>query len=1083
MEEDFVPDVQETPAPKPSLRDRIKGLKSAPVQEEAPAAPSVPKDKPMSVGGFTENALDDAWDFAKGLFQIIPSAIKSIQQNVPELAKPRNLKFMAQNPGTFFNFDSGAGDKDQLIRGKFRGAIPDTLDAIKDSILKPYQDHGARVLYEKPFTVAADAITVITAGGTQLKNMGKIAEAAGAGEKAAKLIKAGEYLESLPSRASRGAVDNGVKALTGHDLGKEREFLHLKQEERGAEMLKLQDIAKDALPKIDAMNAEEKALFHKARVGGGTAYGVSEELLNQYPKVKTALEAYAPLEKYSSGVYRDRYLLSAEEAEGSLAKKYALENFGDVSSESIAKADQIIKDARATGVRPPMYGPHVWEKGKNPFNADDLLHDMMTGGKNVREGKIGALEALKGAQGYSKDPSVYTRQMVRTAADVEAKARMSERLMQEKGLITAPAGKAAEGMKAEAIPEGIHRKYYEDPIRAEALKNITDPTIKRLLKWEYTGNQNSMLRLYDKFFSVFAKMATRWNPKWVPGNIVGDAFLGALFDADWDAARAAIKTRQLPSQFLSGKVSYVAEDALKKPGIIEGALDRYGDIAGQIDQATRAGILIKSTADKLKRVAADSEAFGQSIGEVLSSTQKFSDVQVGLQRIEENVARRSVTVRARDKELAVLQQREKAISSKLEAMDLQKQLKNREAIEGGKGKIAEAWRQAAEDAPLHVYGSEIQEQRIKEATQGAIAKQGRIEGNAIYGASGQAGFEKGMRVLQDIRQKIVNKTAERNAIVRDIMDDAIKTGELERQVPGLRAQVNIVREGVDRANAVLPSYLNLNGFESKVMGRIIPFYPFVKTMTMLAFRVPFMAPVKSFMWNRLSSFLMQATNDPRLGEYVKGRIPTHVLEDGRTIWMKVTSYSPFEGLSTVRPGGIPLPNMLDPLRNPAVCLGFQFMGGKTVFNVGSLPYGEQAVSLGDGKVERLMSNGMLKQEIPATPLVSGVMHMFPVTQLIESVLSPSRMNKYNWAGIPEPVLNPDGSYKYPKELWERVGSALGVNLQTRSESEIARSDRIESVKAFQALKKAYIKGDADEKELIRNAFEDRARGEYRHRMR
>lgn len=1079
MEETFG-DVPDATTPKPSLRDRIKSLKSAPAQEAAPAAPSVPKEKPMSVGGFTENALDDAWDFAKGLFQIIPSAIKSIQQNVPELAKPRNLKFLAQNPSTLFNFDSSAGDKDQLIGGKFRGAIPDTLDAIKDSILKPYQDHGARVLYEKPFTVAADAITVITAGGTQLKNIGKIAEAAGAGEKAARLIKAGEYLESLPSRAGRGAVDKTVKAVTGHDLGKERQFLHIKQEERGAEMLKLQDIAKDALPKIDALNAEEKALFHKARVGGGTAYGVSEELLNQYPKVKTALEAYAPLEKYSSSVYQDRYLLSAEEAEGSLAKKYALENFGNVSEESIAKADQIIKEARASGVRPPMYGPHVWEKGKNPFNADDLLHDMMTGGKNVREGKIGALEALKGAQGYSKDPSVYTRQMVRTAADVEAKARMSERLMQEKGLITAPAGKAAEGMKAEAIPEGIHRKYYEDPIRAEALKNVTDPTIKRLLKWEYTGNQNAMLRLYDKFFSVFAKMATRWNPKWVPGNIVGDAFLGALFGADWDAARAAIKTRQLPSQFLSGKVSYVAEDALKKPGIIEGALDRYGDIAGQIDQATRAGILIKSTADKLKRVAADHEAFGQSIGDVLSSTQKFSDVQVGLQRIEENVARRSVTVRARDKELAVLQQREQAISSKLEAMDLQKQLKNREAIEGGKGKIANAWRQAAEDAPLHVYGSEIQEQRIKEATQTAIGKQGRLESNAIYGASGQAGFEKGMRVLQDVRQKIVNKTAERNAIVRDIMDDAIKSGELERQVPGLRAQVDIVREGVDRANAVLPSYLNLNGFEQKVMGRIIPFYPFVKTMNMLAFRIPFMAPVKSFMWNRMSDFLLSQTNDPRLPEDFKGRVPLAILEDGRTVWFKMDTYSPVGQLKTERFGDVPIPGMLDLKRNPVIALGYRFLGGKTVFDASTIPYGTEAVLAGDGTRVRFKGNGMLQKEMNQTPMVSGLMHMFPSVQLAESILSPYWTNKYDWAGMPEPIMNSDGSYKYPKELWDRIGNLLGANVQTRKSEDVIRTERIKAVQTMKGYQKAYLKADPDERELIKEAFKDYTRGQYRH---
>lgn len=1051
----------------------------------APVTPAAPKPKPMSVGGFAENALDDAWDFAKGLFNIIPSAIKSYQENIPKIAKGwKDFK-----PSMLFGFDPEGGDKDQIIKGEFTGAIPETLKGIINAVKQPYVEHGARVLYEKPFTVGADAITVLTLGGSQLANMGKIARAAGAGEKAEALIRAGQFLEDLPSKLARGAVDKTVERVTGHDLAKERQFLHIKQEERGAEMLKLQDVAQQNLPVIDALNPEEKALFHKARTGGGTAYGVSEEVLAQNPKVKAALEAYAPLEQFSKEVFTKHGFLNQAEMDEALAKKYSLEHFGDVSKANIAKAAELIDEARATGKRLPMYGPNVGFAGKaaKEFTADDLLHDLMTGGKTVRETKVGALEEMKGAKGYSTDPSVYTRSMVKTAADTEAKARMMDRLLQEKELITAKPGKAAEGFSASSIPEGIGRKYYEDPIRAEALKNITDPTIKRLLNWEYVGKQNAMLRMYDKFFGLFAKMATRWNPKWVPGNIVGDAFLGALFGADWDAARAFIKERNLPGQFLSGKVSYLAEDALKKPNL----LDRYGDIAGQIDQATRAGILVKSTADRLKRVAADTEAFGQSIQEVLSSTQKFSDVQVGLQRIEENVARRSVTVRARDKELALLQQREQALTAKLRAAEqetMNKAAVKRAPAEDAAKAATDQWATQAQKAadtrlehgPLVSLPSEVKAKALQDVARAEGDKLAAIRQEDVLGRVGMKSYEKGMRVLDTIRQKIVNKTAERNAIVRDIMDDMIKQGELDKIVPGLRQQVEIVREGVDRANSVLPSYLALNGLEQRLMGRIIPFYPFVKTMNMLAFRAPFLAPVKTFMWNRFQDFLMTQVNDPRLPEDFRGRVPLAVLEDGRTVWFKVNTYSPVDQLKTAKIGGVPIPGMLDPLRNPAIALGYRLLGGKTIFDASTIPYGTEAVLAGDGSRIRFKDNGMLQKEMNQAPLVGSLMHLFPSVQLAESVLSPFWTNKYSWAGMPEPILKADGSYQYPRELWDRLGNLLGANIQTRSKADIIKQERIKSQQTIKDYMKTYKKADPDERELIIEALRDYQRGLYRH---
>src|SRR5262245_25253108 len=99
----------------------------------------------MSVTGFAENFLDDAWDFAKGLYNIIPATIKSYQQNVPYIAKNAD----ALKPSMLFNWNEKEGE--------FKGAIPETVKGVIEAVKEPYQKHGARVLYEKPFTVGADA--------------------------------------------------------------------------------------------------------------------------------------------------------------------------------------------------------------------------------------------------------------------------------------------------------------------------------------------------------------------------------------------------------------------------------------------------------------------------------------------------------------------------------------------------------------------------------------------------------------------------------------------------------------------------------------------------------------------------------------------------------------------------------------------------------------------------------------------------------------------------------------------------------------------------------------------------------------
>lgn len=220
--------------PKPAKADKAPILSSVPppVQEEPK------KEQPKSVTGFMENALDDAWDLAKGLYEIFPSTIKSYQQNLPYILK--NLD--ALTPGMLVRWNSQGGDKDQIIKGQFEGAIPETAKAMLEAVKEPYVKHGASVLYHRPITAVSDAIGAATLVGGSVKSVGMMSKAAGGGAKAERLIQIGKALEELPGKIARQSIDATVKTATGGawDLAKRRKFLELKGDEMGRKVQRIE---------------------------------------------------------------------------------------------------------------------------------------------------------------------------------------------------------------------------------------------------------------------------------------------------------------------------------------------------------------------------------------------------------------------------------------------------------------------------------------------------------------------------------------------------------------------------------------------------------------------------------------------------------------------------------------------------------------------------------------------------------------------------------------------------------------------------------------------------------------------------
>lgn len=954
-------------------------FEETPIQATAPAKEEPKRSKPMSVYGFGENALNDAFDQLKGIYQLVPTIV-----------------------GEAIKVGKSYKDLPNINTNQFADALGDNTKAMLHAIVEPYQTHGARVIYEKPVTAVSDAIAL---WGMTAKSAGIAGRMAGGVVRAKpitladKVVTMAKTIEELPATLARKGIDTSVLKVTGGkvDLAKRREFLALKAEEMSQVPLKIKSDMATVGKQIEDLNDAEAALFHKWRTQGATV-----QELTSNPKVANALDAWGKTVGEYQTHLKARGLLNDAQIEEVLAKKYAAEVFHSLDDASMAKAREAIKAAEVK----PVYGPSLFDK-KN-WTLDDYVDEALNAQKRGKGGGVGFLEEYKGAEGAISDPRKYIPKHIATFRHVEGKLRFRDRLLQTPELTGAPKG--VKPLEGPPPPGDISKKYYQDQMRWEqASQKFTDPTIKRLLQMEVpvaAGPLKTVLRVYDRILDLFRKTATVLNPRWYLGNAVGDAVLGTLAGSEWRQAQKLAEMGHLPPQ-VATKFGPTGE--VTGAG---GVLEKASEIGNSVDQATKAGIVVKEVGRRLKETGVSAEASMEAMESVLKSTQQFSDVQVEMQLLQEQIARSSDKVRRLDN---VIQRYEKHENAALNKMN-------------------EAYR--AKNTPLkeQIYREEV----------------------------------------MPLRQRVTNLQAAKDAIVRDISDHMAKNGALEAKIPGLRQQNNIVRGAVERANAFLGDYVGMDGFEKGVMRRLIPFYAWSKAMTMLAFRIPFLSPVKSFLWHRYAKAMLSMAGDPEMPEWTQGSVPVFARANGDLVWLRLGSYSPFSGLRTSKVGNVPVPSSLNLFESsPLFAVAFKVHGGKTIFDKGTMPYaGEDLVSIGDGTVYKWKGNGEIEKSIAQAPLVSSVAHMFPVTQFLEEALLPFKVNKYGWHGFPEPTYNPDGSYRYPREWWERLAGAGGIGLQSRSKESIIRSKKMAEKEALDSMKRAWRKADADERVLIQEAIRD-----------
>lgn len=997
-------------------------------KQEAPqeAKPAVGK----SLGGFAENLIDDAFQTVKGIGEGIIMSFYRSGKAAKDIWNDRDYwGKLAENP--------------QLLTTELKK----TGNAVVDAITEPYREHGADVVYHRPVGTLLDLATIVSLGGGSVAKMGKMAGNT-------KLEKLGRAIAESPGKvANKLLIDPAFKAV-GIDRAKRAKALEISAHEKAKAAIKAENDKIAFIDKVEALDDAEAALWHKYRSQGG---GAAE--LAASPKVKEALEAYRNWKEGEvQKVLKERGLIDDARIRGALEKKLAHEMGWGVGDEARAKAGKIIDDLEVK----PVHGQSIHERLKDDRGYVEAFIDDFLGTPDIdKGGKVGPLERYSGAAGAITDPRKYVRMEVKRFRELEARLNTFERYMQQPGWIKA-AG-PGESMFGNRAPDPIFKKYYEDKARvqsailnelkdkygfdkaadmirgdAETLQRmksastlVADKTIRRILQGEFYrqgGGLGAMLKVYDRLLSMFKTSATVLNPKWYTGNVIGDALLMQLAGVTFgDAARAKRFASIMPTVarskgMLKDATTGVLEDVA--PAIAK-KLETAAEWTAQVDNFARAGIISKTVRNKLIATGTNFFELEGALKGVLQSPLRLSEMEVQIQLLMEEAVRKVPMVGKIDKEIA----------AKVRKFD-----KAQEYLKG---------KQPVIDP---VYG---------QVTKGAKSKVSQAKVTATNEGLEKLGAE--IEALQ----------AQKQAIIADYADDMIQAGRLDKAIPGIREQAAIAQEGINRANAFLGDYLGLGPIEQGIFRRVVPFYVWGKAMTMLAFRLPFIAPGATFAWHKYAAAMATMHNDDDLPDWMSGYIPVFAKQDGGQVWAKMTSMSPFGGLRRSSMADVPIPAVADFVsQNPFISLVYKFKGGKDEWDSGSIPYGEPMVKMTTGDVYEFKDDGTLEKTIPQVPLIKGIVNMWPVVQMVDQLISPYDVRK-------GPELNSDGTYRYPREWWESLASMAGPRLMQGKREDFVRSEKRRIQKSIEGLRYAYKHASPERQEFIRNALREYTEGRFR----
>ena len=261
----------------------------------------------------------------------------------------------------------------------------------------------------------------------------------------------------------------------------------------------------------------------------------------------------------------------------------------------------------------------------------------------------------------------------------------------------------------------------------------------------------------------------------------------------------------------------------------------------------------------------------------------------------------------------------------------------------------------------------------------------------------------GQRAIQEVQQ-----------LQRDTLDLLGQNGMVE---PGLNVRMRKYEQVVKAANDFFGSFNRLHPFERKVMSELVPFYSFAQTMTRLAFKLPFMFPIRNMWTLGLWRALQDMMEDQQSATtWTRHYTPIMTMEDGSFVAIRHGAWNPMNSvrMNPVGDGGIP--SAWDIIgQNPLIKVVINARGQ---LSPKPITPGARATRLTNGEVWELGPMGW-KRIVAAPTIWSQLQSLFPQAQLLDTLFNEGVANDRGRV-----YKGPDGKVLYPIGWQERAISLL-----------------------------------------------------------
>lgn len=782
------------------------------------------------------------------------------------------------------------------------------------------------------------------------------------------------------------------------------------------------------------------------------------------PKYKEIAEALPDREAN----LKQRGFIPAE-SEEVLAKQAALRNWGEgnVTKQNIAEALEKIR----SGEWSPTYR-HLGHESEHEYSMLEQFLQDVRGDRPKMGGPTGVPQLNRRTgmgTGYTKDALVNGVKQVIMEGQFDRKIRVFDRVMnylQRRGLIREvdAAGNIPKGFAI--IPGEVWQKYMIQEKRAAGLafaegakglnpmtagskayeKFVLDPKLledvagkKVYAVPDYVANYmkfhlaipGPIARSYDKVFRYWKGMATVLRPQYWMNVVAGNGFLSALHGVTpMDAARYYRNMHLLPPELRA--ISQVS-DGIWGATRYQQAVNTLKNWDSMVHTHLTKGPGFAHEVEAIRLQARDTAKNLNDVGQkffvaadILDDADKFYQLVAQSPEKMSQAIQQHVAIREQ------IAQRVPAIITQQEKAD--------EALRT----LNELWRDARQK----------------------------------YGTANRAQFPPNVRMaLNDAGRAHSDLLQELSGLKEDYLQLAVQEGHVRASMPELQRISDWAEKAIGPVNELEGAYNRLHPLEKSWISRAVPFYPWTKAMTKLAFMMPFLYPKSTFMWNRFNEMMQSLTSqDEHLPEYLQGAIHVGVTADGAHVFVK-PFWDPFRGERPGSLGGVAMPGIVADLakQHPLLKFMHDIVGGVDTFTMKPFEPGEAMTRTDTGEVYKLDPKTKQWVRTLAQPSVwRKLWGLFPASQMIDTFFLPHVQTANGWAGSPDPVRDNSGEPMYPIPFYQRLIRSIGVPVTYQTEDQKDAADKKQR-KLFQQYRNDIRRMPPEKQDAAIRVLEDATR--------